>query len=293
MNFKLVVTVICCALVATALQGQTSSPYGTTYAGDKSVWNYNSSNSSWYATDSHAYIDAYAALGSNSGADVCTAIQTALTALATYQNYPGEAAVIDARGVLPPSGQTWQLCSSTSLWQGASNYPVIVLLPSGTILLQKPWQLPSGTKLVGEGVGGTGLGTIIQACSSSTTGCNSTAFSGTAMIEMGLTSGCTGTSVEQLTLDGYEITPGVNGILNQYCGDLSYVDHVWLYRILGFGLTVIPGAEHSGPYSNITFNTADASTPSTTICRRVGKGCSRGRDVPRATPAILESVHPV
>src|SRR5258708_10734947 len=245
---------------ALPLLAQTGSPYGSYYAGDKSVYPTQPN----LPTNSHAYIDAYAAISNNLALsqDVCTAIQTSLTNLAVYSNYTGEGAVIDARGVLPPSGQTWQLCNTTAnLWQGSSNYPVTVLLPAGTILLLSSWKLPSGTKIVGEGIGGVGQGTTIQACSSTTTGC-STSFSGTFMVQLGIAAGCTGVSVENLTLDGNGVGTNpqvVSGITNSNCGDLSYVDHVWLYRMMGTGLSILLGAEHSGPYSNITFDTFDAT----------------------------------
>lgn len=266
----LVVLVICGAV--SSLSAQSGGPYTQILAGDKTVYIYSSSQGGYVYTNSHAYIDAYAAISNtNPTADVCTAIQAALTNLATYTNYTGEGAVIDARGVGPGTTQT---CSATAnLWNGSTNYPVVVLLPAGTIKTSYTWQLPSGTKLIGEGIGGSGQGTTIQA----TTGFG-------WMIQMGLASGCTGLTVENLTLDGNEITTGsgVSGILNQYCGDLSYVDHVWLYRILGTGLTVAPspstgaGAEHSGPYSDIMFNTADAATPSTTLCMQITANYTHG-----------------
>ncbi|MGA8429214.1 MAG: hypothetical protein WB729_05305 [Candidatus Sulfotelmatobacter sp.] len=248
------------SVFASSLWAQSGNPYGTVFAGDKSVWNST-------ATNSHAYIDAYAAIFTiNSSADVCTAIQQAYTNLQSNTNYTGEGAVIDARGVVPTTIQT---CSATSnLWNGSTTfkyYPATVLLPAGTIKTSYTWQIPSGTKIIGEGIGGQGQGTTIQATSGYGW-----------MIQMGTGSGCTGVSIENLTLDGAEIASGVNGIVNQNCGDLSYVDHVWLYRILGTGLTVAPGAEHSGPYSDITFNTADATTPPGTTCVQVTASYTHG-----------------
>jgi hypothetical protein len=89
------------------------------------------------------------------------------------------------------------------------------------------------THLIGQGDAITSvspLGTTIQV---------SGTFSGSSsMIQFGSSSGCcTAISVENLTLDGKAKT-GVSGIVNQYAGDLSYVDHVGLYRILGTGLSV-------------------------------------------------------
>ena len=84
------------------------------------------------------------------------------------------------------------------------------------------------------------------------------------MIQFGSSSGCcTAISVENLTLDG--TATGVSGIVNQYAGDLSYVDHIGLYRILGTGLSVFGSANRSGPYSNITFDLGgNSGTNSTT-----------------------------
>ena len=98
---------------------------------------------------------------------------------------------------------------------------------------------------------------------------------------MGVSDGCTGVSIENLTLDGNGIgtTPQVVfGILNSHCGDLSSVDNVWLYRIMGTGLKVSgASAAHSGPYSNISFNTLDASNvPSTTLCAVVNASNTHG-----------------
>jgi len=65
---------------------------------------------------------------------------------------------------------------------------------------------------------------------------------------------CTGTSVENLTLDG--LAQSVDGIINQYAQNNSYVDHVRIYQILGTGLNIsTTGANNSGPYSNILFDT--------------------------------------
>ncbi len=101
------------------------------------------------------------------------------------------------------------------------------------------------------------------------------------MIQFGTASGCTGVSIENLTLDGGGTGASqiVSGITNSECGDLSHVDHVWLYRILGTGLNVAAsGAEHSGPYSNITFNTADvsANAPQSTLCASIAANGTHG-----------------
>ena len=94
---------------------------------------------------------------------------------------------------------------------------------------------------------GLTLGTTLQAQSGFTPG--------TAMISLGLSSHCTpctGISVENLTLDGQG--QSIDGIDNGFAQDLSYVDHVGLFRILGSGLAISGTANYSGPYSNINFD---------------------------------------
>jgi hypothetical protein len=89
------------------------------------------------------------------------------------------------------------------------------------------------------------------------------------------TSACSGISVENLNLDGQG--QAINGIVNAFSQDLSYVDHVSLYQILGTGLSVSGNASHSGPYSNITFDTGAYSGVSATTCASVnGLSDTRG-----------------
>jgi hypothetical protein len=87
-------------------------------------------------------------------------------------------------------------------------------------------------------------------------------------------SGCNGISVENLTLDGQGYA--VNGIMNQYAQDLSYADHVNLYRITGIGLIVSTSASNSGPYSNITFDTGGTGISSTTCAQINGLSATHG-----------------
>jgi hypothetical protein len=71
-------------------------------------------------------------------------------------------------------------------------------------------------------------------------------FSGD-MIDLGSSSicpsGCTSVSLENLVLDGQG--QSINGIVNQYFGASSYIDHISLYQILGTGLSVSGSASHS------------------------------------------------
>jgi hypothetical protein len=211
------------------------------YSGDNVVY-----SSPTQTGNSHAFIDASAF----SGSDICVKINTALVQLANQATHPGYggAAVVDARGI------TSSLGCSISPWTGISSPPPsTILLPAGTIVITGTWVLPNGTRIVGQGSPGVGTGTVIQAQN----------FTGTAMIKMGSSSLCgssgicTGVSVENLRLDGNGVILngiGINGIVNQYSGDLSYVDKVSLYQILGTGLLVSTNANNSGPYSDITFD---------------------------------------
>jgi hypothetical protein len=240
------------------LQAQTQ-----TYPGDNVA--YNAQDSETY---SHAFIDA----STLTGADICAQINAALLQLSNATKYPayGEAGVIDARGI-NPSAQ----CSA-SPWAGITTPPSsTILLPAGTIVISQPWVLPPHTDLIGEG-NNIGSGTTIQACVSSSRGC---AFSsGSNIIQFGssslCTSTCLGISVENLILDGQGQT--VNGIANPISQDLSYVDHVSLYQILGIGLSVTGNANNSGPYSNIIFDTGTAAGDPSTTCAQI-KGVTNTR----------------
>jgi len=234
---------------------------------------------------SPAFIDGSVFLGTgvNLGSDLCDVIYKILTGR-TGITYPPTGSVIDARGI-----STNLTCTKGSPWfessTGFANVPSTILLPSGTITIPSTWVLPGGTKLIGQGseipsipVPPTVSGiTLIQACSTSITGCSAN-FSGT-MIEFGAAcpgSQCTGIvkgiSVENVALNGNGL--GVTGILNEESQELTYVDHVALVQILGMGLQVTgnaqnSGAQNSGPYSNITFDTGNFSPNSSTTCAQI------------------------
>ena len=144
------------------------------------------------------------------------------------------AVFIDARGL--NSTNTSMTCApGWTPWTNGStivSVPSTILLPAGTIFIQAPWILPANTHLVGVGdglsgtvlevVSGTTLGTMIQFGSSVTGVCPSGV--------------CTGISVEDLTLNGQ--AQSIDGIVNQYAQNNSYVNHVRIYQVLGTGLLV-------------------------------------------------------
>jgi hypothetical protein len=222
---------------------------------------YNSSNG---IVGSSAFIDASQFASTQQLPNICAVLNFILNPQNGIIRSVGE--VIDARGL--NSSNTSMQCA-TSPWAGITNPPPsTILLPATTaaapIVISTPWVLPSYTHLIGQGDAITSvspLGTTIQV---------SGTFSGSSsMIQFGSSSGCcTAISVENLTLDGKAKT-GVSGIVNQYAGDLSYVDHVGLYRILGTGLSVSGSANKSGPYSNITFDLGGNSGTNSTTCASI------------------------
>ena len=225
---------------------------------------YNSSNG---IVGSSSFIDASMFLPpkGTQASDICDAIFYIFT-----HNYTA-GWVIDARGI---SGTTSLTCTHGTPWtEGSTTVTAAstILLPAGTIVIPSKWVLPSNTHLIGEGStisGGFTPGTTLQISSSFT--------AGDPMIRFGSSSGCcSAISVEKLTLDGNAAF--VNGIENSNAGELSYVDHVSLYRILGTGLWVHSTANNSGPYSNITYDLGGYSGNSSTICASInGLSGTRG-----------------
>jgi hypothetical protein len=255
-RFKVVSTFLC-ALTLGGVSAEAQQ-------GDNAVW---ASHTAQIA--SSAFIDASVFSG-----DICAKIFTAIGFL------PTAGGVVDARGVNPG---TSQLCTSGTPWVQVSagvSKPSVVLLPSGSITISKPWKLPNGTKIIGEGAGAPGSGvTTIQPCTIAL-GC-STTFSGT-LIQMGPNSadsplidcftlgGCTEIGVEDLALDGGTNGANISGIVNGQSQDMSYVRRVSMYRIGGVGLKIWAPAQgspqNSGPYSDITFDAGSSAGSASTIC---------------------------
>jgi hypothetical protein len=79
-------------------------------------------------------------------------------------------------------------------------------------------------------------------------------------------------------LDGNGVT-ALNGIVNQYSEELTYVNRVNLYQILGTGLSLVSpgstGANNSGPYSNISFSTNGGGAAGT-VCTSISGARTRG-----------------
>jgi len=175
--------------------------------------------SSGCCVGSSAFLDASALAANVNNPDFCSVLNYVL-----LNKVPTTGAVIDARG-LPGTTGTSMRCSA-SPWAGiTSPPPSTILLPPGTIVISSPWGLPSNTHLIGEGdndPSNSTPGTTIQVSGSF--------LAPGPLIQFGSSAGATGISVERLTLDGKGMT-STNGIVNQYAGTNSYVDHVALCRI--------------------------------------------------------------
>jgi hypothetical protein len=259
-TFFAIVTVLAGWFLALPLQLNAQNTCSGTQ-GQNGVYNATCNNGNPGVVGSSAFIDA--SMFPAAGRDFCGVLKFILSS----STYPPAGAVIDARG-LPGTTGTNMTCSA-SPWAGITNPPpATILLPAtgGTtptpIVISSIWVLPSNTHLIGEGDGP--FGTTIQDASG-------TALS--TMLQFGSSticpsSVCTGISVENLTLDGQ--AQSVDGIINQFAQNNSYVNHVRIYQILGVGLNIsTTGANNSGPYSNILFDTGGYSGLSSTVCASI------------------------
>jgi hypothetical protein len=213
-------------------------------------------NSSSAVAGSTAFIDASAFCGTTgsgacgvAGTDACTMIATALS---TY--YPSTPAglVVDARGVVPPSGGS-QPCSGNPFANitQTNTVPITVLLPASTINITAAWILPNNTRLVGEG----GF-TLLQGVNGTTVSCCTG-----AMIEMGPAPGqgqsCPSTPYSGISIEHLKLTNSnagsYDGIDNECSQASSYVNDVGITNMTGTGLKIGSGAANSGPYTNLAF----------------------------------------
>jgi len=231
-------------------------------------------NSSGTKVGSKAFIDASTFAGNVSSPNICSVLNYILTP--TNNIVPSSGALIDARGLPGSTGTSWTCTNSP--WYGISTPPPsTILLPAGTIVIPSTWILPSNTRLIGEGDGvplSGAVGTTIQASTSTFSG-PMLQFGSSTVCPGPTPSVCSGISVENLTLDG-NTSSLATGILNQYSQSNTFVDHVGLYQILGTGLSVESGADGSGPYSNIRFDTAVAGLAATVCVNLNGLTSTRG-----------------
>ncbi|MGA8429216.1 MAG: hypothetical protein WB729_05315 [Candidatus Sulfotelmatobacter sp.] len=247
---------------------------------------YNQSSNSAPISYSPAYIDASAIYfwenSQNQTVDFCAVLNNILTSTTLnngYPPFPAQGAVVDARGILniPTSNghggySTNPLACSINPFLGITQpTKATILLPAATIAVSRPWVIPSETKVVGAGRNATTL-----ALDSSFV-----ADSLNALIEMGspgsvsapgacgTTNVCTGISIEHLTAstnytNGSTANSFFHAIYNNDAQDASYVDDVVMTAgqtsstatngpIVTTGLLIGPGANYSGPYTNIDF----------------------------------------
>jgi len=223
------------------------------------------------------------------GTTICQQIYNALSYLSTLyspNNDPG--AVVDARGIT--TGLTCSAANETPWTSGSTavTTPAIILLPAGLITISTGWIIPDRTRVFGEGERSNpaavhGPGTQIMAGSSFSgtmisLGGN-TVYPSTSTYPCGSATGiCFGVSIADVMINGDFQT--ITGIANVNSQELSYVERVNLYGILGTGLSITTAqAQNSGPYSNITCNPGPSGTSfaSTTTCIDInGTGDLRG-----------------
>ncbi len=248
---------------------------GATTPGANAVCSSTSSCSS--QSPSVAFIDASVF---SHGSDVCAQIRAA------YGSLPSAGGVIDARGVIPGTNNSFSCANGTPWWDGGSTYyttPAEILLPAGQIMMVEPWVLPNQTRVFGAGAFGYGFGTSLRAC---TIGSACLISSGGAMVQFGGTdtnshtfcTACTGISVEYLTLNGGDNSETTQpqdfvAIQNEYAQNGSYVDQVTIENIAGssaiglqIGASGGASALNSGPYTNIFFNGSQNTFDGTTKC---------------------------
>jgi hypothetical protein len=201
-------------------------------------------------TGSAAFIDASAVTQKS---DICWTLYNIISA--TSPAYLP--AVIDARGI--NSGLT--CAAGNTPWQHGTSYataPSVILLPAATITINTTWTVPANTRIVGEGASEGPYLTILQAASTFSgdmidMGAGNTTFCGASSI-------CQGVAVEHLQVNGAGNSHAVNGIVNSYSEDGSYVNDVALFNLGGIGLNILGTyAKNSGPYSNLTCDTGTSS----------------------------------
>lgn len=211
-----------------------------------------------------AFIDASASQTLNH-TSLCDTIFNIFAGNSPNPAYPAAGAVVDARGI---NGTALTCTAGKTPWNNGTtvlNVPSTILLPAGTIVISTGWVLPVNTHLIGQG-DNIASGTVIQAASN--VGNMISFYSSLLPPPNPPTSAYTGIAVEKLVLDGNG--KPVNGVVNNWAGSLSYVDHVSLYRILGTGLVIGGVASGSGPYTNINFNTGGSTATSSTVCAGIG-----------------------
>lgn len=195
------------------------------------------------------------------GTDFCSAVNQALLTLPS-----GVGGTVDARGINPAGSPNANTCASSPFTSITAPTLATILLPSGTITISTNWVLPDRTRIIGEGNNPTN-GTTISVASG---------YPDSDMIEMGSSSlcsdgvsgQCVGVSVEYVMIQGQGLS-GLNGVVNQYSGPASYLDHVNLHEFTGTSLTIEGNATDSGPYSNLAISPSGVCVADS-VCVQLG-----------------------
>jgi len=253
-----------CAVVLVALYVMCSSA-----ASAQATLGYNIVQGSTGNLDSSSFLDASAFTGT----DVCAKLYAAISA-----TYPTGPRVVDGRGL--NSGNTTMTCASGSTpWQQGSSstlHQSIVLLPAGTITINTTWIIPAQTQVFGEGPRNT---TIVA----------NTGFSGD-MIEFGgaanCSSQCFAIGVSDLMVNGN--SQSINGIVNSWAGEQSYVNNVSIHEVAETGLYIGSGGTNSGPYTNLSI-TSVSSGVAATACVKIEGASTRGFHGMTCTSDYIES----
>jgi hypothetical protein len=249
------IAVACCCLALPSLTQAQST--GSPAQGDNSV--YIGSGQSQTLGGSVALVDATTFFAQNNS-DICATIAYIVTT--QYSAAVSKGVVVDARGINASPGSSLTCGNSpfTGVQGVPSSFSITILLPASTISIHTTWFVPSAARLVGEGQGAT----VIQGCSGS-------CFQGADLIDMGKADPnfcavstpsyyCQGIGIEHLTLDGNNVTvngKAVNGIVDMYAQELSYVKDVGIINIASGGIGLSLATHYtgsSGPFSNIYYS---------------------------------------
>jgi hypothetical protein len=218
---------------------------------------------------SPAYLDAYIATGGASCttntyiancSDICERINYAWSEAMGPSGNSIFSATVDARGFTGPSPAGGAWACSVSPFTPPFNKTFVageLLLGSVNIDTTTTWYVPSQTRVLGIGSGGTGASSAAY-----NTIITNKGISSGPVIQMGpSTAGIAfGVGVEYLTIDCQgETYTGCTGILNNEAEENSEVHHVQIWDASGYGLHVsaylsgnaFPAATNSGPYRDI------------------------------------------
>lgn len=204
------------------------------------------------------------------GLDACVKIQAAIADLPSYGG------TVDARAF-----EGLQTCSANPYGNAYSSpFPKQVTLLLGAAVFQTvvPWQVPTQSRLIGIGRGGTETNTTILA--------DPTFPINTPLVSLCPADNgdsCFGVQVEHLTIDCNGVSGCIGGY-NSYAQEESWFQHVLIqnYPSVGLWIDGAPGGtpafqtQNSGPYEDMEI-LSFASGTTNTLCIKLNQGVvSRG-----------------